>query len=296
MLGDRPATAASARGRSPTAGAAGPRGGERRQRFGRARYGPDRPRPTAPRPGSCGACRWGAHALRAARREHAPALWRRWTATAVAHDAAALGRCSYLSSTPTPAAEQIVLDLDATDDPLHGQQEGASSTAITTATAICRSMFSAAAICWRPAQARQHRRLGRRRRESRASSPVRARCRGTDHSARRQRLRTGAPDGLVRDTGSLPVRPRAPRAVGYPSARLAGTRRAPRPARRFADFRCARGLGRRRRSSPAGVPAAAPAPPRFVAPRSPAGVTGKAACGRSRTVRLFRPRFRRLLQ
>ena len=48
------------------------------------------------------------------------------------------------------APKQIILDLDATDDPLHGHQEGRSSTAITTATATCRSTSSAAGICWRP--------------------------------------------------------------------------------------------------------------------------------------------------
>ena len=36
------------------------------------------------------------------------------------------------------APEEIVLDVDATDDPLHGEQEGAISTATTTATAPCR--------------------------------------------------------------------------------------------------------------------------------------------------------------
>ena len=49
---------------------------------------------------------------------------------------------------------QITLDLDATDDPLHGHQEGRFFTAITTATAICRFMCSAAGICWPPNCAR----------------------------------------------------------------------------------------------------------------------------------------------
>jgi hypothetical protein len=44
-------------------------------------------------------------------------------------------------------APQITLDLDATDDPLHGKRS-VSSTAITTTPAICRSMCSAAGICW----------------------------------------------------------------------------------------------------------------------------------------------------
>jgi DDE family transposase len=45
--------------------------------------------------------------------------------------------------------EQIILDLDATDDPLHGHQEGRFFQAITTAIAICRSSSSAERICWR---------------------------------------------------------------------------------------------------------------------------------------------------
>jgi hypothetical protein len=48
------------------------------------------------------------------------------------------------------APSEIILDLDATDDPVHGEQEGGSSTAITTATAICRSIYFAVAICWLP--------------------------------------------------------------------------------------------------------------------------------------------------
>ena len=44
----------------------------------------------------------------------------------------------------------IILDLDATDDPLHGTRRAASFTAITTAIAICRCTSSAARIFWRP--------------------------------------------------------------------------------------------------------------------------------------------------
>jgi hypothetical protein len=46
--------------------------------------------------------------------------------------------------------KSIVLDLDATDDPLHGHQEAASSTATTTPTATCRCTSSVAAICSPP--------------------------------------------------------------------------------------------------------------------------------------------------
>jgi hypothetical protein len=46
--------------------------------------------------------------------------------------------------------KQIILDLDATDDPLHGIRRGGSFTATTTAIAICRCTSSVAGICWRP--------------------------------------------------------------------------------------------------------------------------------------------------
>ena len=48
------------------------------------------------------------------------------------------------------APRQIILDLDATDDPLHGHQEGRFFHGYTTATVICRSMSSVAGICWPP--------------------------------------------------------------------------------------------------------------------------------------------------
>jgi len=45
---------------------------------------------------------------------------------------------------------EIVLDMDTTDLPLHGKQEGASFTVITTAIAICRSTsFVAITFCVR---------------------------------------------------------------------------------------------------------------------------------------------------
>lgn len=44
--------------------------------------------------------------------------------------------------------EEIILDIDATDDPLHGDQGVGWSMTITIATAICRCTCSAAAICW----------------------------------------------------------------------------------------------------------------------------------------------------
>ena len=50
------------------------------------------------------------------------------------------------------APARLILDLDATDDPLHGCQEGRffHGYDATTATATCRSTSSAAITCWPP--------------------------------------------------------------------------------------------------------------------------------------------------
>jgi len=53
----------------------------------------------------------------------------------------------FLEAHAKPPGE-IVIDVDATDLPLHGHQEQASFTAITTITAICRCTLFAAIICW----------------------------------------------------------------------------------------------------------------------------------------------------
>ena len=50
----------------------------------------------------------------------------------------------------TRAPKQIVLDLDATDDLLHGHQEGRFFHGYYDGYCTCRSMCSAAGICWRP--------------------------------------------------------------------------------------------------------------------------------------------------
>ena len=42
----------------------------------------------------------------------------------------------------------LILDLDGTEEPFHGRQEGRSPTATTTATAIPRSSPSQATNCW----------------------------------------------------------------------------------------------------------------------------------------------------
>src|SRR3954452_4367937 len=71
------------------------------------------------------------------------------------------------------APKQIILDLDATDDPLHGEQEGRFFTATTIATVICRFMCSAGGICWSPScGARTWTRRPARSRRWRASSPA----------------------------------------------------------------------------------------------------------------------------
>jgi hypothetical protein len=89
----------------------------------------------------------------------------------IAHDPArieALFVDLFLEAHDAPPKE-IILDLDATDDPLHGPRRSASST--TPATATCRSTSSAATTSWPPSSGRRGRmrRRGRRTR-SRASS------------------------------------------------------------------------------------------------------------------------------
>src|SRR5450631_3767351 len=48
------------------------------------------------------------------------------------------------------APRQITIDLDATDDPLHGEQEGRFYHGYYDCTAICRSIFFADVTCWPP--------------------------------------------------------------------------------------------------------------------------------------------------
>jgi hypothetical protein len=61
------------------------------------------------------------------------------------------------------APEQIILDLDASDDPLHGHQEGRFFHGITTASATCLCKSSVAVICSPPSSGAQRARaLGAR--------------------------------------------------------------------------------------------------------------------------------------
>ena len=97
--------------------------------------------------------------------------------------------------------KQIILDLDATDDPLHGEQEGRFFTTATTATAICRSTCSAAVTCWSPNCGAPHMMpaAGAVEEVARVIARIRAPLAVDTHSvARGQRLRAGGPDGLVR--------------------------------------------------------------------------------------------------
>jgi hypothetical protein len=76
----------------------------------------------------------------------------------IAHDPAAIERLFvtlFLEAHKTPP-KQIILDLDATDDPLHGHQEGRFFHGYI---AICRCTAAG-----REAAAREHRWLGWRRR------------------------------------------------------------------------------------------------------------------------------------
>jgi hypothetical protein len=84
------------------------------------------------------------------RLEHAPLTPRRYHK--IGHDATAIEGLFvtlFLEAHQTPP-QKIVLDLDATDDPLHGHQEGRFFHGYYDSTATCRCTCSAAGICWRP--------------------------------------------------------------------------------------------------------------------------------------------------
>ena len=46
------------------------------------------------------------------------------------------------------APKKLILDFDATDDPVHGEQDGRFFTATTTTTAFCPCTCSVAINCW----------------------------------------------------------------------------------------------------------------------------------------------------
>ena len=87
------------------------------------------------------------------RLEHAPAEGTAGRYHKIGHDGAGIAALFvdlFLDAHTKPPRE-IVLDLDATDDPLAAAiRRDGSSTAIMTATAICRSTSFAAGISWLP--------------------------------------------------------------------------------------------------------------------------------------------------
>jgi Transposase DDE domain group 1 len=144
------------------------------------------------------------------------------------------------------APRQIVLDLDATDDPLHGDQEGRFSTAIMTATAICRSTCFAAVTCSRPSCGRptSMRARGRWRRwrgswrELRARWPCVRILLRADSGVAREALMAWCEQNRVDYLFGLA---RNAHLVGEIDSELAAAERAFQrtgaPARRFKDFR-----------------------------------------------------------
>jgi hypothetical protein len=146
----------------------------------------------------------------------------------IGHDGAAVERLFvdlFLDAHGKPPA-QITLDLDATDDPVHGRQEGRffhgyyDCWCYLPLYVFC-GRHLLAAIGRRPiprrdvstadrAPAVQHRRLGRRRPGDRAHRPADpdALAAGQDPAARRQRLCPGQSHELVRgEPRRLRVRP-----------------------------------------------------------------------------------------
>ena len=113
----------------------------------------------------------------------------------IGHDAAAIERLFielFLDAHRKPAA-QIVLDLDATDDPLHGHQEGRFFHGYYDCGAICRSTCSAVGTCsWPSSGARTSTLPPVRSRRSSASSLIRGRW-------RRVKILLRADSGFARD-------------------------------------------------------------------------------------------------
>ena len=114
------------------------------------------------------------------------------------------------------APKEIVLDLDATDDTIHGEQEGRffhgyyDSYCYLPLYIFCGRFLLGAKL--RPRQHRRGRRRGRRGRPDRRPHPGPL-AEGADRAARRFGLLPRGADGVVRGRGCrLPVRPGAQRA------------------------------------------------------------------------------------
>ena len=176
--------------------------------------GPHRPRPAAPRPGA-GDPRRQAHGpaqgLRAAgRQEHAQparacAVRSRRRYNKIGHDRRRSSACSSTSSSRRTRRRpsEIILDLDATDDPLHGHQDGRFFHGYTML------LLSAAVHVLRRAPARgqaaalEHRRLGGRGRGGGADRrpDPRALAAGEDRAPRRRGLCPRGADGWCEANG-----------------------------------------------------------------------------------------------
>ena len=166
----------------------------------------------------------------------------------IGHDGAAIERLfvDLFLEAHAAAPEQIMLDLDATDDPLHGEQEGRffhgyyDGYCYLPLYVFCGRHLLAAKL--RP---RQHRRARpARSRRWRASSPRSAPLAAGAHpAARRLRLCPRGPDGWCEGNGVDYVFGLARnRRLDGRDRRRAGRRPPPRarrtgqPARRFKDF------------------------------------------------------------
>ena len=140
----------------------------------------------------------------------------------IGHDGAAIEGLFvdlFLEAYTTPPKE-IVLDLDATDDPLHGHQEGRFFHGYYgPAIAICRCTCSAAGTCSPPNSAAiKHRCLSGGRPGGGAAhrSDPRSLAAGEDPAPRRFGFCPGRGDGVVRgERRGLRVRLGAQRALGW---------------------------------------------------------------------------------
>ena len=164
----------------------------------------------------------------------------------ISHDAAAIERLSVdlFLEAHTRAPKQIILDLDATDDPLHGRQEGRffhgyyDGYCYLPLYVFCGRHLLAAKL--RPSNIDAS--AGSLKRSRASSANPRPLAERSHPAARRFRLRARKPDGLVpAEPGRLRVRARAQRAAGRRNSCRARQRRGggvangP-PARRFKDF------------------------------------------------------------
>ncbi len=168
----------------------------------------------------------------------------------IGHDGAAIERLlvDIFVEAHRTAPKQIILDLDATDDPVHGHQEEGSSTAITIATATCRfTTSSAAGAWWRPgcAAPTSTPRPGPVDEVARIVAQVRARwprvriLLRADSGFAREALMAWCEDNKVDYLFGLARNARLEAEIAAELAEAAAeSRTTGRPARRFRDFMC----------------------------------------------------------